>query len=62
MNNRRSAGEKQLGRLTVDDLGRWQGELGEPPAVVGRLLGCGGDGAWAEQDGAREAEAEAEAG
>lgn len=59
---------KQVGRLTVDDLGHGQGELGEPPAVVGRLLVAadvrcgGGGGTWAEQDGAREAEAEAHAG
>lgn len=44
--------------LLVDDLGHGQGELGQPPAVVGRLVVGfgGGGGTWAEQDGARDAE------
>lgn len=50
--------------LLVEDLGHGQGELCEPPAVVGRLAVVGGAGGvrLAEQDGGCSSEAEVEGG
>jgi len=51
------------GGLTVEDLGHGQGELGKPPAVVGRLV-LGGKGGirLPEQDGGCSGEAEVDGG
>jgi hypothetical protein len=51
--------------LTVEDLGHGQGELGEPPPVVGRLVLVGGRAGGIrlpEQDGRCSGEAEVEGG